>query len=191
MIPVLATLKAASLTTRLIVYGVLLALIAGLLWWAVGAPRVALSSARADLATLQATHDGLVTKLAEAEASAKAKSEEVRTAYDQGVAASSRMREQEVSNAYERGKAAGERIRAGTSSVRTVWRDRECPATADGSGAGSGEGAAQVSGDRAEAIGRVIGIGGAADATYSEALRRLEQAQKIVNACYEKPHVEQ
>lgn len=187
MIPALVALRGASLGVRLAVYGFVLTAIAGLLWWAVGAPRVALSSARADLATLQATHDGLVTKLAEAEASAKAKSEEVRTAYDQGVAASSRMREQEVSNAYERGKAAGERIRAGTSSVRTVWRDRECPATADRSGTGSGEGAAQVSGERAGAIGDVLAAGGVWDATYAEALRRLEQAQKIVNACYEKP----
>ena len=187
MIPVLATLKAASLTTRLIVYGVLLALIAGLLWWAVGAPRVALSSARADLATLQATHDGLVTKLAEAEAAAKVKSEEVRTAYDQGVAASSRMREQEVSNAYERGKAAGERIRAGTSSVRTVWRDRECPAADEGAGTGAGEGSAGVSGSRADAIGSLLAAGGGWDAQYAEAYRRLTEAQKIVDACYEEP----
>lgn len=187
MIPALATLKAASLTTRLIVYGLVLALIAGLLWWAVGAPRVALSSARADLATLQATHDGLVTKLAEAEAAAKVKSEEVRAAYDAGVKSAATMREKETTDAYNRGKAAGERIRAGTSSVRTVWRDRECPATADGSGAGSGEGAAQVSGERADLIGSLLGQAGSWDATYSEALRRLEQAQKIVNACYEEP----
>lgn len=179
--------KGASLTARVISAAIALAVLAGLLWWAVGAPRVALSSARAELATLQATHDGLVTKLAEAEAATKVKSEEVRAAYDAGVKSAATMREKETTDAYNRGKAAGERIRAGTSSVRTVWRDRECPATADGSGAGSGEGAAQVSGDRAEAIGRVIGIGGAADATYSEALRRLEQAQKIVDACYEKP----
>lgn len=187
MIPALATLKAASLTTRLIVYGVLLALIAGLLWWAVGAPRVALSSARADLATLQATHDGLVTKLAEAEATAGEKTKAVQAAYDAGVKSAATMREKETTDAYNRGKAAGERIRAGASSVRTVWRDRECPATADGTGAGSGEGAAQVSGERADLIGSLLGQAGSWDATYGEAYRRLTEAQKIVNACYEQP----
>lgn len=186
MIPALVALRGASLGVRLAVYGFVLTAIAGLLWWAVGAPRVALSSARADLATLQATHDGLVDKLAEAEAAAKVKSEEVRAAYDAGVKSAATMREKETTDAYNRGKAAGERIRAGTSSVRVEWRDR-CPATADGSGAGSGEGAAQVSGERADLIGSLLGQAGSWDATYSEALRRLEQAQKIVNACYEKP----
>lgn len=186
MNPVLAW-KGASLMARLITAGIALTLIAGLLWWAVGAPRVALSSARADLATLQATHDGLVDKLAKAEAAAKAKSEEVRTAYDAGVKSAATMREKETTDAYNRGKAAGERIRAGTSSVRTIWRDRECPATADGTGAGSGEGAAQVSGERAEAIGSVLAAGGVWDATYAEAMRRLESAQKLLNACYEQP----
>jgi hypothetical protein len=124
-------------------------------------------------------------QMAEAEAAVAAKSLEVRTAYDAGIAASAKMREKEISDAYSRGKSAAAGIKSGAVGVRTVWRDRECPASAEGAGTGSGEWAAGVSDDRAEAIGRVLTIGGTADATYSEAYRRLESAQKLLNACFD------
>lgn len=186
MNPLLA-LKGASLTVRLVVYGLLLALLAGALWWAVGAPRVALASARAELATLQGQHDALKTRLAEAEAASADKTKAVQTAYDAGVKASAAMREREISDAFQRGKAAAAGISAGTVRVRTVWRDRDCPATAEGAGAGAGEGAAGVSGSRADAIGSLLAAGGSWDAQYAEAYRRLESAQAIVDACYEEP----
>ena len=178
--------KGLSIGWRIALYAAVCAALAGALWWAVGAPRVALASARADLATLQATHDALVTRLAEAEAASADKAEAVRTAYDAGVKSADEMRELETTNAYNRGVDTGRRIAAGTQRVRVEWRDH-CPATAEGPGAGSGEGAAEVSGGRAEAIGTVLGAGGGWDAQYAEAMRRLEAAQAVVDACYEKP----
>lgn len=183
----IAALKAASLTTRIVVYGLLLAALAGALWWAVGAPRVALAGARSELATLQATHDAMVTRLAEAEAAVAGHSAALRESYDAGVESAADMRELETKNAYNRGVDAGRRIAAGTQRVQPVWRDRECPAAPEGAGAGAGEGAAEVSGERAAAIGRVLGLAGGWDAQYAEAMRRLEAAQGLLNACYEKP----
>src|SRR5690606_4558749 len=144
------------------------------------------SAGQADVqAEWDAEKAAFAVQMAEAEAAVAAKTLEVRTAYDAGIAASAKMREQEIANAYQRGKSAAAGIKSGAVGVRTVWRDRECPATAEGAGTGPGEGVAGVSGDRAEAIGRVLGIAGAADATYAEAYRRLESAQKLLNACFD------
>lgn len=124
-------------------------------------------------------------RMAEAEAQVAGKTQAVNAAYDAGVASAAQMKEREISDAYQRGKAAGERIRAGAVSVRTVWRDRDCPAATEGPGSGSGAGPAQVSGERAEAIGSLLAAAGADDATYAEAYRRLESAQKLLNACFD------
>jgi len=166
-------------------YALLAPLAAALLWWAVGQPRLDLAQEEKAHAALKAEHEGLLTKLQEAEAAAEAKSLEVRTAYDAGIAASAKMREQEIANAYQRGKSAAAGIKSGAVGVRTVWRDRECPASAEGAGPGSGEGVAQVSGERADAVGRVLGAAGGWDSSYSEAMRRLESAQKLLNACFD------
>lgn len=178
-------LKGASAVIRIAVYATVLAVVAGLLWWAVGQPRLDLAQEEKAHAALKAAHEGLLTKLAEAEAAAEAKSLEVRTAYDAGIAASAKMREKEISDAYNRGKSAAAGIKSGAVSVRTVWRDRECPASAEGAGTGSGEGVAGVSGSRADLIGDILGRSGGWDATYSEAYRRLESAQKLLNACFD------
>lgn len=187
MIPILPALIPYKGIAKIIGYVLLAVLAAALLWWAVGKPRVDLANEREAHSALKAAHADLLTKLSEAEAAAAVKSQEVQAAYDAGIAASAKMREKEIQDAYNRGRSTAAGIKSGAVSVRTVWRDRECAASAEGEGAGAGEGVAGVSGERADAIGRVLGHGGRWDATYAEAYRRLTEAQKIVDACYEEP----
>lgn len=144
------------------------------------------SAGQADVqAEWDAEKAAFAVKMAEAEAAVAAKTLEVRTAYDAGIAASAKMREQEIANAYQRGKSAAAGIKSGAVGVRTVWRDRDCPATPEGASAGPSERAPEVSGERAEAIGGLLAAAGADDAFYAEAYRRLESAQVLLNACYE------
>ena len=126
--------------SKIIGYALLAALAAALLWWAVGQPRLDLAQEEKAHAALQATHDALLTKLAEAEAAVEAKTLAERAAYDAGVKSAKDMRDKETSDAYQRGLDTGKRITAGTQRVRVEWRDRDCAATPEGAGAGLGEG---------------------------------------------------
>lgn len=167
----------APYTESLRVIGALLgSLLFGVaVWWGVIQPRL-------DLSRLQKVHDRLLMELeGRNEAAALARVE-----YDAEVIRLGVTRKKEIDDAFERGKATGDSIASGRQPVRVVWRDR-CPASASRAGAEADRRASGVDTDRAEAIGRVLGIGGAADAHYAEAYARLEAAQKIVNQCYERP----
>lgn len=157
-----------------------LALVATLLlglatWWAAVQPRI-------DLGRLQKSHDRLLMELeGRNEAAALARVE-----YDAEVMRLGLTRKKEIDDAYQRGRVSAAGIAAGDIPVRVVWRDR-CSAPAPGAGTGPDTGPAGVDQGRADAIGRVLGHGGAFDAQYHEAYARLTAAQKLLDQCYEEP----
>lgn len=179
--------KSIGPTARILWFAAAFLILVGAIWIAVGAPRVALARSESRLSELTATHESLLARLREAEASSEAKSEEVRAAYDDGVRSSSLMREKEIADAYKRGVATVSGVNSGAVRVREVWRERDCPAPTQGAGSKPVAEPPQVSGGRAEAIGNVLGEAGVWDATYAEAYRRLEAAQVIINSCFETP----
>lgn len=165
---------------------VLVAIAAGL-WWLAVHPRQQLAAERAAHAETRAAHAQVLQRIAEGTAEVARKAAAARDEYERAKSAALAEHEQEVRDAYERGRAAAAGIAAGTVRVREVWRDRECPAAAAGPGAEPAGGPAAVADDRAAAIGRVLGIGGEADATYALAYARLRAAQGLLNTCYEEP----
>lgn len=137
---------------------------------------------RFELAKLQKAHDRLLMELeGRNEAAVLA-----RVDYDAEVMRLGLTRKKEIDDAFERGRVAAAGIAAGDIPVRVVWRDR-CSAPAAGAGAEPDSRAAGVDQGRADAIGRVLGHGGAFDAQYHEAYARLTSAQKLLNQCYEEP----
>lgn len=149
-------------------------LLVALVWWAAIKPRVELAKAEKQLAEISA-------KSAAQEADAKVAQEQ----FTAGIAALRKEKDKGIEDAYIRGQAYGEDIAAGRRTVKRVWRD--CPQAAAGEGSGPDPGDSGVSGDRARAIGEVLGFGGSRDAIYAEAYGRLEAAQKLLNQCYDKP----
>src|SRR5690606_2698000 len=149
-----------------------------LMWWVAGKPRAELAAERAAHATTRATHAQVLASLAEATAEVARKAAAARVTYAEAKATAESDYNKGVSDAYERGRAAAAGIAAGTVRVREVWRD--CPAAAAGEGAEPAGRPADVSADRGEAIGRVLGIGGEADADYARVIARLRAAQQLV-----------
>src|SRR5690606_20067120 len=143
--------------------GVALALYAAT-WWVAIKPRAELAAERQAHAETRAAHAEVLTGLAQAAAEVARKASAARVAFAEARAKAESDYNEGVANAYERGRAAAAGIAAGTVRVREVWRD--CPAAPIGEGTGPAGGAADVAPDRAEAIGRVLGIGGEADAAY-------------------------
>lgn len=91
-----------------------------------------------------------------------------------------------VEDAYERGAATAADIASGKLPVGGVWRD-QCPQALPGEGSGPVRGDSGVSADRAQAIGNLLSLAGVADANDALLRARLAEAQKLLNACYEKP----
>jgi len=177
----------ANATVRILLALGGLALMLAALWWAAIWPRQQLAAERAAHAGTKARHAEVLQGLAEAAAEVARKAARAREAFAEATAESESRYEKGVADAYERGRATAAGIAAGTVRVREVWRERECPAAAGGQGTEPAAGPAGVSGDRAAAIGRVLGIGGAADAGYARAIERLNAAQAIVDQCFEEP----
>lgn len=138
-------------------------------------------------AAADARHAATFQRLAELTAKAAQKAHAARAAYGEAVAADLVKFEKEKSDAFQRGKDAAAGIAAGTVQLRTVWRDRECPAAAPRQSPGSDGGDPPVDQRRADAVGRVLGLGWQWDATYGLAVARLRRAQELLNACYEQP----
>lgn len=174
-------------TARLLLGLATVAVLGLALWWAVILPRQQLAAERAAHAGTKAEHARVLQALAEAAAEAARKAARAREAFAAATAESETRYQEGVADAYERGRATAAGIAAGTVRVREVWRERDCPAAAGGQGAEPAAGSAGVSGDRAAAIGRVVGIGGVADAGYARAIERLKAAQAIVDQCFEEP----
>lgn len=164
--------------------GVALALYAAT-WWVAIKPRAELASERQAHAETRVAHAEVLTGLAEAAAEVARKASAARVAFAEARAKAESDYNEGVANAYERGRATAAGIAAGTVRVREVWRD--CPAAPAGEGAGPAGRPADVSANRGEAIGRVLGIGGEADAAYARAIARLTAAQQLVDACHEEP----
>jgi hypothetical protein len=135
----------------------------------------------------KAAHVAVLADIAAKTAAVAAKAQAAKTGFDANEVESKREKSDAVAAALARGQRIGYDIGRGSVVVRPVWRDRDCPAAAPGAGAAPDEGAAGVSADRGAAFGRVLGIGGTGDAVYAEALRRLRNAQPLIDACFEKP----
>lgn len=168
----------------LIRFGIVLAVIAMLV---IGSCRHGQRLERADHEQTKAKHAEVLAGIAEKTRVAAEKAAAVRGAFDAAALAAQAAHALEVSDAFERGRVAAAGIRDGAVSVRTVWRDRECPAADAGQGAGPAGGDQAFPASRADAIGRVLGLGWAWDADYALAVRRLTEAQQLLNACYEQP----
>jgi len=175
----------ANATARLLLQFAALAALLAAIWWAAILPRQQLANERLAHATTRATHAQVLADLAEATAKVARKAAAARVTYAEAKAKAESDYNKGVADAYERGRAAAAGIAAGTVRVRAVWRD--CPAAAAGPGTEPAGRPADVSADRGEAIGRVLGIGGEADAAYARAIDRLRAAQQLVDACHEEP----
>lgn len=183
----LAAFDPYALAIRLVGGLLSLALLAALVWWAVIKPRSDLADERAaHQATRAAQAETLAGLAAKAQAAAEAAAR-VRTVFETEREESIRVHAEDVAAAFERGKTVGAGIRDGSVRVRTVWRDSECPAADAGEGAGPGAGAEAVPAGRADAIGRVLGLGGQWDADYALCYARLKSAQKLLDQCHEEP----
>lgn len=110
-----------------------------------------------------------------------------RDTYDDKVTADAVRHAKEIDHAFERGRKHAADIAAGDVRVRTVWRNRECPQAVPGSGAEPDARIAGFDSGRAEAIGRVLGLGSTFDAEYNRAIGRVKAAQTLIDACYEQP----
>lgn len=139
------------------------------------------------LSDLKAEHARVLADIATKSQDVADKAAAARAAFGDLVLADQAAYSKGVSDAYERGKSVGAGIAAGTVRVRTVWRDRQCPQAAAGTGPEPGAGLADVDQGRADAIGRILGLAGEWDAAYGLAYRRLTRAQALLNACYEEP----
>lgn len=161
------------------------ALVASLAWggWQWQGKQAALTEAAEAKLEYQTTLRDIAEKTAEAARLAGIAKD---TYYDRKTLDKAREA-REIDNAFERGRRHGANIASGTVSVRTVWRDRECPKAVSGQGAESVGGDSGVDPGRAAAIGEILGLAGTFDATYTLAYRRLEAAQGLLNACYETP----
>ncbi|GEM_PF-2445473 len=177
----------ANATARLLLQFAALAALLAAIWWAAILPRQQLANERLAHATTRATHAQVLTDLAQATAEVARKAAAARVTYAEAKAKAESEYNKGVADAYERGRTAAAGIAAGTVRVREVWRERECPGAAAGQGTELAGRVADVSADRAEAIGEVLGIAGEADAAYARAIARLTAAQELVNACHEEP----
>lgn len=157
-----------------------------ILWWIAVLPRQQLSAERIAHADTKVKHAAVMAEIAEKSAETLRLTMKAEAEFRAQVAQSKVDYDQGVKDAYQRGKDTAGAIRSGAVVVREVWRD-QCPQALPGSGAEPAAGNPAVSGDRAEAIGRVRGIGGEADAGYHLLYDRLVTAQGLVNACYEQP----
>ena len=141
----------------------------------------------AGLADLKAGHAKVLADIAAQAQDAANKAATARAAYGDKVLADQSAYDTGVKDAFDRGKTAGARIASGAVRVRTVWRERQCPQAAARPGAEPAGRLAEVDPGRADAIGRVLGLGGQWDAAYGLAYRRLTSTQQLLNACYEQP----
>ncbi|MFT4179598.1 MAG: hypothetical protein QM612_09080 [Thermomonas sp.] len=139
-----------------------------------------------EIAELKATHAATLAEIAEKTRVAADKAVAARIAYSDKALADQAAYQKGVNDAYARGNAVGAAVAAGTVRVREVWRD-QCPATAAGKGSEPAGRDQPITQGRADAIGRIVGYGGQWDATYALAIHRLNQAQTLLNACYEQP----
>jgi hypothetical protein len=144
------------------------------------------SYGRKGLAEVKAKHAATLEGLATATEAQARRAKEV----EEGVRLMRREAEKTyqkgIEDAYIRGAATAADIASGKLPVGGVWRD-QCPKAPAGQGPGPNGGSTGVSADRAAAIGRVLGIAGEADATDALLRSRLQEAQKLLDACYEEP----
>lgn len=152
-----------------------------------GVQTVRLANEKADHSSTKAEHAKVLQTIAEQTAETARLAAIARDTFDDEVMSGLVRHAKEVDNAFERGRKHGAAIAAGTERVRTVWRGRECPKAAAGSGTEPAAGIADVDPGRAEAIGEILGLGGSFDADYSAAFERLKSAQGLLNACYDEP----
>lgn len=132
-------------------------------------------------------HAAVLKDIADKTAKSAAAAARARTLFNQGTQADAVRHAKEVSDAFEAGRAAAAGIVDGTARVRTVWRDRQCPAADAGAGTEPVGRHPDVDQGRADAIGRVLGLGWRWDADYGLVVARLTRAQALLNACYEQP----
>jgi hypothetical protein len=171
--------------TTPILYGLCaIAIAAGLF---AGVQTVRLSSEKADHAETRADHADVLREIADKTAEAARLAASARAAYDAQALADQAKHSKEIDDAFERGRDAAAGITAGAVRVRTVWRERQCPQAFPGPSAQPADGVADVDPGRAEAIGRILGLGGSFDADYRLAYERLTAAQGLLNACYQEP----
>jgi hypothetical protein len=138
------------------------------------------------LAEVKAKHAATLEDIAKATQDQALRAAEVRDGFKLARREQESAYKKGVQDAYERGMATGAEFGTGERPVNWVWRDN-CPKAPAGEGSGPDGGDSGVSADRAAAIGRVLGIGGAADAHETLLRNRLQEAQKLLNACYEEP----
>ena len=166
-------------TAKLIGYGIAVLALFGLIYWAAILPRQQLSSVRAK-------HAETLAAIAKSAAEAAEKAKLNVQIVDKAKRDAAETYRKGIEDAHLRGVAAAADIATGKRPVGRVWQDR-CPQPATGTGPGPAGGNPQVSADRAAAIGRVLTIGGQADAGYAQCYARLEAAQEALNQCYDKP----
>lgn len=152
-----------------------------------GVQTVRLSSERTAHAETKADHAKVMQDIADKTAEAARLAALARDTYNDRVTAEQVKHAKEIDHAFERGRKHAAGIQSGAVSVRTVWRDRECPKAAPGSGSEPVAGLAAVDPGRAEAIGEILGLGGSFDADYSLAYGRVKAAQVLLDACYDEP----
>lgn len=134
-----------------------------------------------------ARHAATFQRIAELTGVAAEKAGRARALFADQVLADMVRHAKETEDAYEAGRAAAAGIRDGSVRVRTVWRDRECPAAVPGAGAEPAGGHPALDQGRADAIGGLLGASWGWDATYGLAYSRLTRAQQLLDACYEQP----
>ena len=142
---------------------------------------------RAGEKAANARHAEVLNAIADKTAKAAELANRARDLFNQQAQADQLRHAEEITDAFDRGRAAAAGIVDGAVRVRTVWRDRQCPATDAGAGAEPAGGHPDVAPGRADAIGRVLGYGWRWDADYGLAYARLTRAQALLNACYEQP----
>lgn len=138
------------------------------------------------LAGVKAKHAATLERIAEATQAQAEKARQVEESFKHARREAERVYQKGVQDAHERGMAAAADIATGRQPVSWVWRDN-CPKAPAGQGAEPARGDPQVPEYRAEGMGRVRAIAGEADAGYAKAYAALEEAQKVVDACYDKP----
>ena len=142
---------------------------------------------RAGEEAADARHAKVMKDLADKTAKAAELANRARDLFNQQAQADQLRHAEEITDAYDRGRAAAAGIVDGAVRVRTVWRDRQCPAAVAGAGAEPAAGHPDVAPGRADAIGRVLGAAWRWDADYGLAHARLTRAQALLNACYDQP----
>lgn len=148
-----------------------------------GVQTLRLASAHHTITLSEAKAAQQAAEAAAAIAGYRAAQAQAQTAYARGQADARLTYEKETARAKSLQDATVADLRSGTLKLREQWQLCQARSGAEGT-ASDAAGAAGYDELRAQAIGRVRGVGAEADATYQLAYQTLIQTRALLQACY-------